>query len=547
MKNKVKYCLKRYNIVWILLFVIVVQLMVASLYMNSKQLMHIDEFYCYEGAHNVLLHGFGEPEYYLHTDDEWHNAWHTKEEFMELLEVRGDESILSHSLTKLNSDLKIKNIYYILLNITESFQSDPAMTKWSGFILNSIIFVLHQIVLYLIGWEIFRDKKKALLPMIIYGFSAGGITLIVYIRFYLLKSLMCLLIAYIHLKLLEWRNVWGIIAAYGVTAAAVLLIWYFQPHIVLYASSAVFVFMIACCIIKDYKLLLKYVGVGCTGVVAIMLFVPNVLGRIKSNASSDIGVQTISNFLHRSLKWYAIVFKFFFVKAISHVAGGVYTITAAGVMLAVIWYIQNRKEKVKWKKPDYFNLKSFYVISVSTCYFLVFCKIIHTLIYRYMSCIYPGFCVGIAILLEWILESCRVRRRGAVVCAVVLMGLFFGYMRNYVDEIYPEASEMWEEAARYPDADNLFVGIEADEHQYYRDGYLINDGTRMYKVNWEDIENVDFSFLDGLDGEGFLCWLPIGWDDELTQHRMEEILARTDYKEFERAFITYHSNVYYVY
>lgn len=547
MTKKVQCWIRKYDTVLFFVVIVALQLIVALFYMNSKQHMHVDEFLCYEGAHNVFLHGFGEQGYYLYSNEEWFNTWHTKEEFMGLFEVQGDESILNHSPMELKSNLKIKNIYYILLNIVESFQLDPTMTKWSGFVLNSIIFVMHQIVLNLIGWEIFRDKRKALLPMIIYGFSAGAISLIIYIRFYVLKSLMGLLIAYIHLKLLEWRNVWGIIAAFGVTIAAVQLIWYFQPHIVLYAASAVFVFMIVCCIKKDYKFLLKYVCVGCIGAVALVLFVPNVLARLANNASSDIGVQTISNFLHRSLKWYVIASKVSLIKVVSHVAGGVYTIAAVGVMLAVIWYIQNRKEKVKWKKPEYLNLKAFYMICTSICFFLVFCKMTHAAAYRYMSCIYPGFCVGIAILLEWVMESCRLRRRGAVVCTVVSIGLFFGYTRNYVDEIYPEASEMWEEAAGYQDADNLFIGTEEDHHQYYRDGYLTNDGTRIYKVNWEDIENVDFSFLDELEGEGFLCWLPIGWGDEATQRRMEWILVRTDYKEFERAFTTYNSNVYYVY
>lgn len=547
MKNKVQYWIKRYNTVWFFLLVVALQLVTASFYMNSKQFMHIDEFYCYQGAHNVLLHRYGEQGYYLHSNEEWRNTWHTKEEFMELFEVRGDESILSHPPAEWNSILKTNNIYYILLNIVESFQSDPAMTKWSGFILNSIIFVLHQFVLYLIGWEVFRDKKKALLPMIIYGFSAGGITLMVYIRFYVLKSLMCLLIAYIHMKLLEWRNLPGIIAAYGVTAIAVNLIWGFQPHIVLYAASAVFVFMIVCCIKKDYRFLLKYVGIGCAGAVAILLFVPSVLERLTNYFSSDFGAQTFTIFLHRSLKEYLIFSWAYFIKALAHVVGGVYTITAVGVMLAVIWHIQNKKEKVKWKIPEYFNSKAFYVIGVSICYFIVFGKIIHNIEYRYMSCIYPGLCVGMAIMLEWVLDSCRVRMRGVVVCAAVLIGLFFGYMNGYVDEIYPEASEMWEEVAKYPDADNLFIGLEGVGHQYYRDGYLTNEGTRIYKVNWEDIENVDFSFLDDLGEEEFLCWLPAQWDDELTRQRLEQILGDTDYKDYKKAFTTFYSNVYYVY
>lgn len=546
--EKVQYWIKKNDTVWVFIIIVALQLLVASFYMNGKQLMYIDEFYCYEGAHNALLYRQGEPKFYLATHDEWYDDWHTKEEFMECFEVRGEESILRHSPAEVKSLLKTQNTYYILLNIVESFQSDPEMTKWSGFVLNSIIFVFHQIVLYLIGWEIFRDKKKALLPMIIYGFSPGGITLIVYIRFYLLKSLMCLLIAYIHLQLLKWRSIWGIIAAYGVMAVSVSIVLAFQPYVVLYAASAVFAFMIVCVVSKEYKLLLKYVGIGFAGAVAAALCASNVTERISKYASSYFGELTIWHFLHRPFRWYAAEFKFFVIKAISHVAGGIYTITAVGIMLAVIWYIQNKKEKVKWKKPEYFNIKACYIIGVSICYMLVFFRIVFEMWYRYMSCVYPGLCVGIAILLAWVLESCRVRRRGAVVCAVVLIGLFFGYTRGYVDEIYPGALEMREALAEYPDVDNLFVELAGDGgEQYYRDGYLINEGTSLYRIWSDSVSDTDYGFLDELNGEGFLCWVPVQEDGEYDHNVIDQVLVRTDYKEYERVFTTYHSNIYYVY
>ena len=548
MKNKVQYLAKKYEIILIFVCVIVLQLTVAAFYMNSKQFMHCDELFCYEGAHNALLYRFGEPEFYLYSDEEWWNTWHSKDEFMARLEVRGDESILQHSLTELKSSLKTSNIYYILLNIVESFQSDPTMTKWSGFVLNSIFFVFHQIMLYLIGWEIFQDKKKALLPMILYGFSAGGITLIVFIRFYLLKSLLCLLIAYIHMRLLEWRNIWGIMAAYGVTGIAVLLIWGNQPYIVLYAASVVFVFMIVCLIKKDYKFLRKYVCVGCAAVLAVLLFVPNIMNQLLNYVTSWYGRSAIKNLLKKSMREYAAYIKFYFMKTLAHTAGGVYSITAIGVMLAAIWYIQNSKEKVQWKRSEYFDFKGFFIIGVSICYFLITCRIQFAMWYRYMSCIYAGICVGIAILLDWVLEICRVRLRGVVVCAVVLIGLFFGYTKGYVDEIYPEASKMYEELAQYPNADNLFVAPrDAWGAEYPQEAYMTNEGTRIYRMDSEAIEDTDYGFLDELQGEGFLCRFPIQWSDEFTKYEMEQILVHTNYKEFERVFSTYYSNVYYVY
>lgn len=546
MKNKVFFYVKKYEICLLFIFIIILQIVVAAFYMNSKQFLHIDELYCYEGAHNVLLYRFVDPEFRLITNEEWYNKWHTKEEFMSHFEVRGGESILRHPLTELKSTVKSKHIYYVLLNIAESFQSDPTLTKWAGFALNSIIFILHQIVFYLVGQEIFRDKRKALLPMLIFGFSAGAITLTTYIRFYLLKSLLCLIIAYIHIKLLTWKNIWGVIAAYAVTGIAVQLIWGNQPYIILYAASAVFVFMMICLIKREYKLLLQYIGIGGAGALAVILLMRSIMVQLKVYAKSDYGVSTIANFLGRPIGEYAVFLKFYFMKSLSHVAGGVYTIAVVLIILAAIWWVQKKKGKVQWTKFEYFNAKTCYIVGVSICYFIINCRIQDVKEYRYMSCIYPGLCVGIAVLLEWVLDSCQVRARSTVICAVILVGVFFGYLRGYVDEMYPEVADMRLELTKYPTADSLFITPEEEMRQYYRDGYLSNDGTRLYLMSPDSIDVEDYAFLSELDGEGFLCWLPYVFNGHYGENILDQILVNTDYGEYEKVMGTYQSNVYYV-
>lgn len=554
MKNKVQYLSKKYKNILIFICVIALQLIVAAFYMNSKQFMYIDEYYSYEGAHNALLYRFGEDGFRLSTDDEEYYKWHTKEYFLSHFEVRGDESILQHSPAELKSILKTKNVYYILLNIAESFQSNPAFTKWTGFVLNCIIFVFHQIVFYLVGREIFQDKRKAMFPMILFGFSAGGISLVTFIRVYLLKSLLCLLIVYFHMKLLTWQNIWGIILAYGVTGIAVLLIWGFQPYIVLYAASAVFVFMIVCLVNKKYKLLLRYVAAGCMGALAVVLFMPQIMSRLLSYAASDVGVSAINSFLRRPIIEYGAYFKYYFWKALSHSADGVYNIAAILIILAVLWWVQKQKGKVQWKKFEYFNQKAYFIVSTSLCYFITGCGIFDAEAYRYMSCIYAGLCVGMAILVEWILDSCQVRAYAAVLCAVVLSGLFVGYIKGYVDDMNWETSYMRDELARDPTASNLFILYDKEEDgipkQYYRNGFLMNDGTKYYMLKPEDIESTDYSFLADTGGTGVFCWFPIYywvWTDDWTSHEMEQILVHTDYKNYEKVFSTIYFNVYYIY
>lgn len=531
----------------IFIIVLILQIMVAAFYMNSKQFMHCDELFCYEGAHNAMLYRFGDVKFRLLTDEGWWNAWHTREEFMEHFEVRGDESILSHSLTEVKGSLKTNNIYYILLNIAVSLQNDPAMTKWSGFMLNIIFFILHQILLFLIGKEIFHDKRKALLPMIIYGFSAGAISLIVYIRFYVLKSLLCLLIAYIHIKLMERQNLWGVIAAYVVTGLAMLALYGNQPYIVIYMALAVFVFMITCLICRQYKLLLKYIGAGFVGVLAVVLLVPTVTSRLLGYAESEYGVTAINNFFKGSIRDY-VKWAFYYGRDIlHHTTAGIYGAILLMIMFAVIWYLQKRKGKLQWKKLEYLNAKACFMIGTSICYYIIFCKVIFTVEYRYVSCIYPGICVGIAVFLDWLLEFASIRKRGIAICAVVLAGLLICHIKGYIYEIYPEAADMREELAKYPDADNVYVFRDPYIGQYYRDGYLSNEGTRQYLMDPDDIDSIDYGFLDELNGAGFLCWFPFALSDEEIDSTLNHILSHTMYADCKKMLTTYECDVYYVY
>lgn len=547
MSDKLLRRLKMYKTEFFLVVIIVLQILAAALYMRDKQFLHVDELLSFEGAHNMTLYQFGDPKYWLDSDEEWRDAWHTKEEFMRHFEVRGDESLLKHPLSEWGQVIKNKNFYYILINLMTSFQTSPAMTKWTGFALNGIILFIHQVMLYVVGKEVFGDRKKALLPVILYGFSAGALTLVTFIRVYLLKSFLCLLIAYIHVKLLSWRNLWGIVAAYGITGVSVLLIWGNQPYIVLYAVSAAFVFMLACLVQKEFRLLLKYAGVGGVGGVTVILFMKDITGQLLSYARSDYGVATITNFLKRPIKDYMVFLKFYFMKTLSHTAGGIYTIIAVAIVLAVIWRFRSRRETVRWEKFKYFNIKLYYIVGISICYFVINCRIQSVKEYRYMSCIYPGLCIGIAALLEWVLDSCRVQRRFAVISCIVLISVCVGYWRGYVDEMYHEVPQMREKLAQFPQTDNLFITpIEEERRQYYRDGYLSNDNTRLYLLSADDVDATDYKFLEQLHGKGFLCWLPILWNDAADKRALDQILLYTDYKEYETAFTTYQSEVYYV-
>lgn len=558
MKNKFyqlrdRFRNKKYTI-WIMVGVfILLQLLVAAFYMNKKQIYFIDELFCYEGAHNVMLYPFssnGFPYRLDHNLDSYYK-WITKDDIMPHFEVRGEEKLSAHSFSDIKQNIKTKNVYYIMLNLVLSFWPDPAFTKWSGYLLNAIIFILHQIVLYFIGLEVFKDKKKAMLPMIIYGFSAGGITLVIFIRFYLLKSLLCMLITYSHMLLFRKKRVVNIVMAFAITALATLCLYANQPYIVIYAASAVFVFCIACLLKKEYKLLLKYVGIGLAGAAVILVFMPNVLSSLLRMAQSSYGIEAIDNFSNKPLKEYAHYIVFYFMKTLSHVTAGVYGLAAGILLLIIVWLMQGEK-KFRFFRPNYCSLQVLYILGVSICYFLINTRIQYSEEYRYMSCIYAELSVGIAVLLEWVIDCFDIHYRSAVLSTVVLLGLIISYRKGYVDEIYPEITAAKQCLEEYEGVANLFIKPKDSVVRYYQDGFVAVNENRLYLMEPSDMESADYSFLDDMNEEGIVCWIPVTWETEDAEQRdwvLAQVLVHTKYKEYDKLFETvdtYGSSVYYI-
>ena len=561
--NNIRSAAKKYSTWIILVSVIFLQLLVAAFYMNIKQFYFVDELCCYEGAHNIMLYSFQQygPPFRLDNSSDAFYKWIPKSEFMQHFEVRGEERLLAHSLYDIRQNIKIKNTYYIMFNLLLSLWPNAEFTKWSGYALNAIIFIAHQIVLYLIGLEVFKDKKNALLPMILFGFSAGAITLTIFIRFYLFMSLLCLLIAYGHMILLKRKNVRNIITAFAITAMAILSLYGNQPFIVLYAASAMFIFGIVCLLEKEYKFLLKYIGIGLAGVAVVLAFAPSVVSRLLSMAESAQGIWIIRNLLRKPLGEYAHHIRFYFMKTLSHVTAGVYGIAAVVLLLLIVWIIQGRK-KIRINKPVYFSFYALFIVGVSVCYFLINTRIQWGETYRYMTCVYAGLCVGIAVLLKWIMESCKLRYQNIILCAVVIIGLVISYWRGYVDETYLWLAGVKQCLAEYEGIDNIFYSKPLDSdiqptespNRYYLDGVMMNDNTRMYLMEPEDLDEVDYSFIADTYDKGILCWLPLSWEEDIgmRDYALDQILSHTDYNEYRKVFETDYyyqpgSSVYYVY
>lgn len=132
---------------------------------------------------------------YLFEEPTFEENWHNKEYYDEYITIQKDELFnFSQVYTNQVEDYH-PPLYYFLLRIFSAF-SVGEFTKWSGLILNIIIFIFCDIIIFKIGQKLFKNNWLALLLMTVYGFSLFSAENTLFIRMYQLLELELLLLTY---------------------------------------------------------------------------------------------------------------------------------------------------------------------------------------------------------------------------------------------------------------------------------------------------------------------------------------------------------------
>lgn len=544
MKRKIE----KYKYTIIFIFIIVVQIGVMAFYENAKEFYHIDEIYSFESAHNIMLYSYNDEGFRIFNQDKWYNQWHTKEEFLEHFEVRGEQSLLNHSIKEVITGRKSGNIYMYALNIVSSFQPNAAPSKWSGFVLNCFLFVITQLFIYKLVYEMVKDKEKALLSILLYGFSAGAISLTIYIRFYNLCLLCAVLIMYFHIKIWKSDKIWKVITCLIGVAMCVLAVYSYQPYMMTYIGCTVIAFMIVSIIKRKYKVLLQY-GVTILVGAGISTFIyPKIWNEVFRMASSEFGKSAITNLFGRTGEEFQSFAKYYLLKTLTHtLAGGTGTLIICIVLIIAIFYAVGAKRITKIRLGN--GGEILLLIMTALLFFILQCRVLENKEYRYMSYYYPIICILVAIMICNILEMCQIKHLFIWFSVIILIQSATIYCKGYVDELYLEADAMKAALEQYSECDSILFIEARHAHQYYRDAFLIPDKTEFYATEALESLDMNYEFLDRERGEAVLCWFPnFDWNDEVNDYRsLDRIVNTTDYSSYYKVLETYQSTVYYLY
>lgn len=433
----------------------------------------------------------------IQTAPEFNNVWISGNKIKEMLVVSKDE-VLRYDTVYYNQTQDVHPpLYYFLLH-TASALSFGNFTKWTGIILNIIIFVGICAVLYIIGKKIFKSTIWAFVLVAIYGVSTGAIFSTLFIRMYELLILFVLLylnkiIDILKMNVIENKNISkkDIIQLVTIFVLGMLTHYHFIIISVL-ISLVLFIIML----FKKVKIsrICTYVGINILGLLIYSAIYPSFYIHM---FGTQRGTESTGNLLN--LADYADRIKrginVFDVNIFGEVGKIIIPIFILFITLAVIKKIlENGLKKVEEKdgKKEETECIDKYILGIviisTIIYFMLVGKIVPFMSIRYFLIIVPLIHIVLVYIFKFVMET-LVKKEILRISMVVI--IILGYM--LISLTVAEKNEFL-----YKGSNNMYKEIEKtgvkDYIYYYNNFYEVNsDITRYTKdvnVYFADINKV---------------------------------------------------------
>ena len=250
----------------IIAIVLVLQTIIFVIAGANKAYIHMDEAYSFGLANYDKIE--------IQDNEDFFDTWHTKEYYEDYLCVNDDESGKFEPVYVNQENDVHPPLYYLLLRIAMEFHKN-SYSKWTGIIINIIIYEFITVFMYLILQKLFKNQKRCKEKSIVIAFISAivmsSITNVVYIRMYALSTLNVVITTYLHLKLLEKDKVdFKLLCFIGLSALAGSLTHYYY---LFYLEMMFIMFVVKYIKEKRFKELGAYVATMCVaGALSLMIF-----------------------------------------------------------------------------------------------------------------------------------------------------------------------------------------------------------------------------------------------------------------------------------
>ena len=446
-----------------LILIILLQLAGFFSFASQKQGYFLDEIYSYSLANVPQLWS---------TLNELSGKWIEPEQILKLVEVSGDNRF-SYDAVFYNQSTDVHPpFYYLILHTVSSFFPE-SFSKWYGLSINISLFVLCHIVLFMMSKKLVQNPYLALLPGVIWGFSAGAISTVLFIRMYMLLTTLVTILTFSNWLLIEngpSRRNYALI--FLTTLLGFLTHYYFLIYI-FFLAVLVFIYLF---MLSQWRGVLGYASTVLSGLIAGVLIFPHAIHqifhgsqgtrafaqiiRIRSNPfklinmASLVSKQQFGGFLlGLTLILISLVLIVQFIRQKSHIKHG------KGKQ-RVAWWEQIKT--INLQSAADLSIKHFLLISLLISVTATFTLVSIVNPYqttRYLYFIYPLISL-LAVFFMWQVGSLVIRNQKVLMLAILLIFAILNplsYRQGQVEFLYAEYDQILATAQNYADFDCVYV------------------------------------------------------------------------------------------
>ena len=189
---------------WLFGALLLLNLAMVGGFMAQKQVIHPDELFSYGHANSsqgTYLSNDLDP-YFANLEQVFYNKWIDGRYLFEYLTVQEEETFRYDLIWDNLAKGVHPPLYYVLLHTVCSFFPETFSIWFSGG-LNILLWCLLLIAYLKLAKEFFPTNAWAMLPVLLYAFSAAGFSTVLFLRLYVLQTLLAVCLVYEHVKLLK--------------------------------------------------------------------------------------------------------------------------------------------------------------------------------------------------------------------------------------------------------------------------------------------------------------------------------------------------------
>ena len=178
--------------------ILILQTLIYIFVGTKKSYIYMDE------AYSMGLASYDRVE--IQDNEDFYNTWHSKEYYEDYISVQENEKGRYAQVYENQKNDVHPPLYYLFLRIAMGF-SKNGYSKWSGIVVNIIIFIGITLLTYLILQELLKNEKyskeKSAILALISAITMASLTNVIYIRMYALSTFNIMLTTFLHMKLIK--------------------------------------------------------------------------------------------------------------------------------------------------------------------------------------------------------------------------------------------------------------------------------------------------------------------------------------------------------